>query len=77
MDNNLLDRKINLNGIPHYIGTGWFSPLSDLRDYLKPRNLILVIGDSGAWLWDTRGALVLCGVPAEEYWTCDIKDFDK
>jgi C1A family cysteine protease len=27
-----------------------------------------VVGDTGAWLRNTMGALVLCGVPPERYW---------
>ena len=38
-----------------------------------------VTGDTGAWLRNTMGALVLCGVPDEKYWsyTDAAPDFDK
>ena len=35
-----------------------------------------VSGDTGAWLRDTMGALVMCGVPAEKYWPYDTDKFD-
>jgi len=35
-----------------------------------------VTGDTGAWLREVMGALVLCGVPDEKYWPYKIKDFD-
>jgi C1A family cysteine protease len=34
-------------------------------------------GDTGAWLRNVMGALVLCGVPNEKYWPCKVEDFDK
>ena len=34
-------------------------------------------GDTGAWLRDTMGALVLCGVPSEKYWPYEVDDFCK
>ncbi|HUW92485.1 MAG TPA: C1 family peptidase [Bacteroidales bacterium] len=45
--------------------------------YKTARNLMQVTGDTGAWLRDTMGALVLCGVPDEKYWPYNEKDFDK
>jgi len=36
--------------------------------YKTTRNLMGVTGDTGAWLRNVMGALVLCGVPAERYW---------
>jgi len=41
---------------------------SRLFTYKATRNLMGVTGDTGAWLRDTMGALVLCGVPPEKYW---------
>jgi C1A family cysteine protease len=41
---------------------------SRLFVYKTTRNLMGVTGDTGAWLRNTMGALVLCGVPAEKYW---------
>ncbi len=52
---------------------------SRLFVYKATRNLMRVTGDTGAWLRNTMGALVLCGVPDEKFWTyTDAKpDFDK
>ena len=36
--------------------------------YKATRNLMKVTGDTGAWLRNVMGALVLCGVPDEKYW---------
>lgn len=41
---------------------------SRLFIYKTTRNLMGVVGDTGAWLRNTMGALVLCGVPPEKYW---------
>jgi C1A family cysteine protease len=41
---------------------------SRLFVYKTTRNLMGVVGDTGAWLRDTMGALRLCGVPPEKYW---------
>ena len=45
--------------------------------YKTTRNLMQVSGDTGAWLREAMGALVLCGVPDEKYWPYKVKDFDK
>jgi len=45
--------------------------------YKTTRNLMQVTGDTGAWLRETMGALVLCGVPDEKYWPYKTKDYDK
>ncbi|MCG8341587.1 MAG: cysteine protease [Chlorobiales bacterium] len=52
---------------------------SRLFVYKTTRNLMKVTGDTGAWLRNTMGALVLCGVPHENYWEyTDVDpDFDK
>ncbi len=52
---------------------------SRLFVYKTTRNLMGVVGDTGAWLRNTMGALALCGVPAEKYWPyTDAKpDFDQ
>lgn len=44
--------------------------------YKTTRNLMQVTGDTGAWLRNTMGALVLCGVPAEKYWPYNVEVFD-
>ena len=41
---------------------------SRLFVYKTTRNLMHVTGDTGAWLRNVMGALVLCGVPAEREW---------
>ena len=45
--------------------------------YKTSRNLMHETGDNGAYLRSTMGALVLFGVPPEEYWPYKIADFDK
>ena len=45
--------------------------------YKATRNLMHETGDTGAFLRSTMGALVLFGVPPEEYWPYAIADFDK
>ena len=45
--------------------------------YKVTRNLLNWTGDTGAFLRTTMEALVLFGVPPEEYWTYAIGDFDK
>ena len=41
---------------------------SRLFVYKVTRNLMQVAGDTGAWLRNAMGALVLCGIPDEKYW---------
>ncbi len=52
---------------------------SRLFVYKVTRNLMQETGDTGAWLRNTMGALVLCGIPDEKYWpyTDADPDFDK
>lgn len=52
---------------------------SRLFVYKATRNLMGVTGDTGAWLRNVMGALVLCGVPGEKYWpyTDETPAFDK
>jgi C1A family cysteine protease len=47
--------------------------------YKVTRNLMKMKGDTGAYLRLTMGAMVLFGVPPEDYWpyTDDEKEFDK
>jgi C1A family cysteine protease len=45
--------------------------------YKVTRNLLHWTGDTGAFLRSTIGALVLFGVPPEEYWPYKITDFEK
>ncbi len=51
---------------------------SRLFVYKATRNLMDVVGDTGAWLRNTMGALTLCGLPPEKYWpyTDTNPDFD-
>ena len=58
---------------------GKFIDGSRLFVYKATRNLMQVNGDTGAWLREAMGALVLCGVPDEKYWpyTDDLERFDK
>ncbi|MEW6007844.1 MAG: C1 family peptidase [bacterium] len=69
-------------GIVEYFekrGYGKYIDGSRLFVYKTTRNLMGVVGDTGAWLRNVMGALVLCGVPAEKYWPYTDKkpDFDK
>jgi C1A family cysteine protease len=41
---------------------------SRLFVYKTTRNLMGVVGDTGAWLRFAMGALALCGIPPEKYW---------
>jgi len=45
--------------------------------YKATRNLMHSPGDTGAFMRTTMGALVLFGVPPEEYWPYRVSDFDK
>ncbi len=45
--------------------------------YKATRNLMKEKGDTGAFLRTTMGALVLFGVPPEEYWPYNVASFDK
>ncbi len=45
--------------------------------YKVTRNLLHWKGDTGAYLRTTMGAMVLFGVPPEEYWPYNIADYDK
>ena len=45
--------------------------------YKATRNLMREKGDTGAFLRSAMGALVLFGVPPEEYWPYNIANFDK
>jgi C1A family cysteine protease len=50
--------------------------LSRLFLYKVTRTFGNIKGDNGASLRETLGALVLFGVPPEDYWTYDISKFD-
>lgn len=45
--------------------------------YKVTRNLLHWTGDTGAFLRSTMGAMVLFGVPPEEYWPYAISSYDK
>ncbi len=45
--------------------------------YKVTRNLLNWTGDTGAFLRTTMEAMVLFGIPPEEYWKYDVLDFDK
>lgn len=45
--------------------------------YKVTRNLMRQTGDTGAYLRTTMAAMVLFGVPPEEYWPYDVSGFDK
>lgn len=50
---------------------------SRLFVYKTTRRLAHLTGDSGAYLRNTMGALVLFGVPPEEFWPYDPVSFDR
>lgn len=56
---------------------GKYIDASRLFLYKVTRNLSHRTGDTGAFLRNTMGGLVLFGVPPEEYWPYVIADFDK
>ena len=45
--------------------------------YKATRNLMGIIGDTGAYLRTTMGAMVLFGAPPEQYWPYDVNKFDQ
>jgi len=56
---------------------GKYIDASRLFLYKATRNLLHLSGDSGAFLRSTMAALVLFGVPPEEYWPYETSTFDK
>jgi C1A family cysteine protease len=56
---------------------GKYLDASRLFLYKATRDLLHWTGDTGAFLRTTMGALVLFGVPPEDYWPYAIADFDK
>ncbi len=56
---------------------GSYTNASRLFLYKATRNLLGWTGDTGAYLRSTMGALVLFGVPPENYWPYDIAKFDE
>lgn len=57
--------------------TGKHLDASRLFLYKTTRDFLHWTGDTGAFLRNTMGALVLFGVPPEEFWPYKIADFDK
>ncbi len=55
---------------------GKYTEPSRLFLYKAARNLMHQTGDSGTFLRSMMGAMVLFGVPPEEYWPYDITKFD-
>lgn len=55
---------------------GKHTDASRLFLYKTTRNLMHETGDNGAFLRSTMGAMVLFGVPPEEYWPYNIADYD-
>lgn len=77
----LIDKRNSLKATLLLQGMGLFAKdirLQLLRSrrfvYKTTRNLMGVVGDTGAWLRTTMGALVLCGVPEEKYWPYTTND---
>lgn len=55
---------------------GKHTDASRLFLYKATRNLMHQNGDTGAFLRTTMGAMVLFGLPPEEYWPYNVSDFD-
>lgn len=56
---------------------GKFIDASRLFLYKTTRNLLHWTGDTGAWLRTTMKAMVLFGIPPEEYYPYDVSMFDE
>lgn len=56
---------------------GKYIDASRLFLYKSTRNMSQLTGDTGAFLRTTMGAMVLFGIPPEEYWPYNPADFDK
>lgn len=56
---------------------GKHTDASRLFLYKTTRNMMQEKGDTGAFLRTTMGAMVLFGLPPEEYWPYNEKNFDK
>lgn len=56
---------------------GTYTNVSRMFLYKATRNLMKKLGDTGAYIRTTMGALALFGVPPEKYWDYKIEDFDK
>lgn len=58
---------------------GKYLDCSRLFIYKTTRNLMGEVGDTGAWLRNTMGALALCGVAPENHWpnTDSMPEFDE
>jgi C1A family cysteine protease len=56
---------------------GTYTDGSRLFVYKTTRNLMQLTGDTGAWLRNVMGALVLLGIPPEKYLPYIVADFDK
>lgn len=56
---------------------GKFIDASRLFLYKTTRNLLHWTGDTGAWLRTTMKAMVLFGIPPEEYYPYDVSRFDE
>lgn len=50
---------------------------SRLFVYKVTRSLMGVTGDTGAWLRNTMGALVYCGLAPERFWPYRVEEFDQ
>lgn len=55
---------------------GKYLDASRLFLYKTTRNFLHLTGDTGAYLRSTLGALVLFGVPPEEYWPYNVQNYD-
>ena len=85
---SLIENQLNLGSCTAHAGVGlveYFErrafgthiDASRLFLYKTTRDLMMVTGDTGAYLRTTAGALTLFGVPPEDYWKYNVPDFDK
>ncbi len=59
------------------VAAGKHIDASRLFLYKVTRNLLHWSGDTGAMIRTTMGAMVIFGVPPEEYWPYDVENFDE
>jgi len=82
-----IENQLNLGSCTAHAGVGLieyfekrsfgkYIDASRLFLYKATRDLLHWTGDTGAFLRTTMGALVLCGVPPEEYWPYVVANYD-
>ena len=83
-----IENQLNLGSCTANAGVGMYeyfenrsfrtyTNASRLFLYKVTRNLLGWVGDTGAYLRTTMGALVFFGTPPEKFWPYNVPDFDK